>query len=107
MIYPPDTHKPRNEACGHNHDPNNHCTCPTPKHRNRKGYKICRVTDSHAPHSVSPDIVLEIHGNGVLVFREKRKRKSYSTTAGAIFASLVWKDARQQAQAKKSAKRKK
>jgi len=106
MIHlPPDHHQPRNEGCPHNADPEQVCTCPA-KPRNRKNYRVCRVHDSHAPRSISPEIVLEVHPGGTLVFREKGKRTSYETTAGHVFAGLVWKAAMAKAQAKKKGRKK-
>jgi hypothetical protein len=106
MIYPPDHHKPRNEACHHNGDPDQPCSCQGPKTRNRKPYRVCRVNDGNAPSAIRPEIILEVHSNGTLVFREKGRRTSYSTTAGNVFAGLVWKEARAKALAKKKTKRK-
>lgn len=103
IILPPDHHQPRNEACGHNIDPRYVCTCK--KVKNRKGYRVCRVTDAHAPAGVESNIVLEVHPGGLLVFREKGRRRRYQTTAGSVFAGLVWKEAKAAAAAKKAKRR--
>ena len=105
IIQPPDHHQPRNEECPHNLDPSLACNCKLM--RNRKPYKVCKVHDAHAKGRLSPDIILEIHPNGVLVFREKGRRTSFETTAGAVFAGLVWKDAMSKAQAKKQSRKRK
>jgi len=106
MIYPPDYHKPRNEACHHNENPDQPCTCQGPKTRSRKPFRVCRVRDNSAK-LIKPDIVLEVHPNGVLVFREKGRRTSYETTAASVFAGLVWREAKAKASEKRAKKRKK
>jgi hypothetical protein len=87
-----DWHDPRNEDCAHNAHIEDDCSCKRP--RKAKGFKRVMVHDSSVGHNVSPNIVLEVWPqNGVLVFREKRRRKRYSTTTAKVYAGLVRQEA--------------
>lgn len=105
VVLPPDWHQPHDDGCPNNNDPMKPCTCKRPLHR--KPYKVCRVHDNKVPHGISPDIIMETHPNGLLVFREKGRRTRYETTAGQIFAGLVRKAGYDAAAAKRQARRNK
>jgi hypothetical protein len=83
-----DCHSPRNEDCAHNVNCRRDCTCK--RERKRKPYKRVLVHDEGVGHNVRSDIVLEIWPqNGVLVLREKRRRKRFSTTTADVYGWLV------------------
>lgn len=85
-------HDPRNFECTHNANVEADCTCKRP--RKAKGFKRVMVHDESVGHNVSPNIVLEVWPqNGVLVFREKRRRKRYTTSTAKIYAMLVRNEA--------------
>lgn len=98
-----DWHSPRNEACPQNQDSARDCACTQPaRQRARKPYRTLRVHDSDVPHNVRPDIIMEVHPNGRLIFREKGRprRCSYSTTVGKIYSRMVLAEALAKASAR-------
>ena len=97
-----DWHRPRNEACSQNKNPAKDCDCAKPK-RNFKPYRVVRVHDTEVNHGVKPDIIIEVHPNGRLIFREKGRprRFSYGTTAADIYGRLVRNEALRKMAAKK------
>lgn len=98
----PNWHSPRNETCQQNTDISLPCSCSKPQlARVRKPFRTVRVTDPHAPRGIAQELVITLARNGVITFREKGHRRAYSATAGHIFASLLWKEAREAAKQKK------
>lgn len=99
-----DWHDPRNELCGQNQHLDANCTCK--RKVNRKPYRVVRVSDpTAANYQRDGRIVVEVHPNGLLVFRERNRRKTYSTTVGKIYSNLLWHEAMTLAKAKKAARR--
>jgi hypothetical protein len=99
-------HKPSNDRCPHNTDPKFDCTCKSGRVVERKPYREIRVQDASVKmHSISGNIVCRIFDNGLLVMREKGKRRTYETTIGAVYTGRVWSEAMAKAREKK-AKRK-
>lgn len=100
-----DWHDPRNESCEQNRHPiEGHCTCK--RKVNRKSYRVMRVNDpTAANYQRDGRIILEVHPNGLLVLRERGRRKRYETTVGKIYTGLVWREAMTLAKAKKARKR--
>lgn len=96
-------HDPRNYSCANNEDIYKNCTCK--RVVNRKPYRVVRVHDGKAPAGVKADIVVEVHPNGRLVFREAKRRRGYETTAGAVYYRIMAQEARVAAMAKKKARR--
>lgn len=91
-----DWHRPNNANCQQNIKAAWDCTCEKPKRKvNRKPYRVCRVRDLGVNHGVKPDIIIEVHPNGRLIFREKNRprRFSYGTTAADVYARLVRNEA--------------
>lgn len=101
-----DWHSPRNEECAHNGNIDADCSCKRPA-RQRKPYRVCRVHDDNVPHGCRAEIVLEVHPNGRLIFREAGRRKSnaFATSVGEIYSRLTLQHARQVALAKKAARK--
>jgi len=99
-------HRPNNADCPQNIKMEWDCDCKRPP-RNRKPYRVCRVHDSDVPHGTKADIILEIHPNGRLIFREKARprRFSYATTVGKIYTRLLWNEAMTKAAAKAKARK--
>ena len=96
-----DWHDPRNEDCDQNRVSFADCTCK--RKINRKPYRVVRVSDpTAANYQRDGRIVVEVHPNGLLVFRERGRRKAYSTTVGKIYTGLVWREAMTLAKAKKA-----
>lgn len=99
-------HNPRNDLCPHNADSKFDCSCKSGKVVIRKEYREIRVNDASVKmHRISGNIVCRLYPNGLLVMREKGKRKTYETTIGAVYTGRVWSEAMQKAREKK-AKRK-
>jgi hypothetical protein len=99
-------HRPGNDLCPHNADPKFDCTCKSGKVVVRKPYREIRVQDATVKmHRISGNIVCRIFDNGLLVMREKGKRRTYETTIGAVYTGRVWSEAMAKAREKK-AKRK-
>jgi hypothetical protein len=93
-----DWHNPRAfnpdapDFCPHNLDITRDCTCK--RKVNRKPYRVVRVSDpTAANYQRDGRIVVEVHPNGLLVFRERGRRKQYSTTVGKIYSNLIWHEA--------------
>lgn len=101
-------HNPRRlsggDFCPHNLDITQDCTCK--RVRVRKGFKQVMVHDAGVGHNVSPNIVLEIWPkNGVLVLREKRRRKRYTTSTADVYGWLVRREALAVAAARREARK--
>lgn len=98
-----DWHRPSNILCRHNLLPTLDCNCQRPV--KRKAYRVCRVTDSTGSLRHHERIVMEVHPNGLLKFREHKRRRTYETTVGAIYSSLVWAEARKAVASKRAARK--
>lgn len=99
-----DWHDPYNDVCPQNIDAGNSCTCK--RKINRKSYRVMRINDpTAANYQRDGRIILEVHPNGLLVLRERGRRKRYETTVGKIYTGLVWREAMTLAKAKKARKR--
>ena len=97
-------HDPHNEECLNNSDIYKNCTCK--RQVKRKPYRVVRVSDPTATnYQRDGRIVVEVHPNGLLVFRERGRRKQYQTTVGKIYSNLIWHEAMMLAKAKKAARR--
>lgn len=105
-----DHHSPNNEECEHNQAIDRDCTCK--RVLNRKPFRVCKVHDTATKdrdRRTSPDIIIEVHPNGRLVFREKGKRTRFETTSVKVFEGLRWRAAMvaaQEARAKRKNKKK-
>lgn len=64
----------------------------TSKPRNRKPFKVVRVTDPHAPHGVDSRLVLEIYPNGLIYLREHGRRVRREITAAGIYVRCIMRD---------------
>lgn len=76
-------HNPRNDTCEHNDNPDSACTCKAI--RTRKPYRVCRVTDRSASHGIKPQLILEVHPEGLLVIRESGRRMRVETTLAIVY----------------------
>lgn len=98
-------HSPTNEACEHNRHVEWDCTCR--RKVTRKAYRTVRVNDPHADRAHL--IVAELHmGNGMLVLRQKGRRKRVSVSLGVLYERLVFNEAMRavrEAKAKRKARR--
>lgn len=107
-----DWHRPGNTECAQNKDINADCSCKLAIPKGKKKHKariIFRVTDRNVDHRIRPDIWVEIHDNGKMIFRENKRRATYETSVGREYCRLVKQHAFQVAGAKareRSAKRK-
>lgn len=80
-------HNPHGD-CLNNGDIYKDCTCK--RVRNKRPFKEVVVHDEGVAHNVKPVIVMEIYQhNGVISFREQRRKKRYVTTAAEVYAWLV------------------
>lgn len=85
-----DWHSPHDNSCPHNADPLLSCTCK--RKVTRKPYRVVRVNDPHADRAHL--IVAELHmGNGMLVLRQKGRRKRVSVSLGVLYERLVFNEA--------------
>lgn len=101
-----DWHNPFNDDCPHNREVELDCGCKRPV--KRKPFRVCKTHDTLTKdrgHKTSPDIIIEVHPNGRLVFREKGKRTRFETTSVKVYEGLRWRAAMVAAQQSK-AKRK-
>ena len=95
-------HSPHNDSCEHNANVAHDCTCK--RKVTRKGFKTVRVNARNVPRGVKPQLVIEIHDGGRLVFRELRRRVSYDTTIGDVYFDLMTRAARREAATKRKRK---
>lgn len=97
-------HDPRRDMCPHNADPLFNCDCVSGKKVVRKPFKTVNVTDPQADRA--HNIVAEIHmANGMLVLRQKGRRKRVSVTLGALYERLIFNEAMRSAREAKKARR--
>lgn len=61
-----------------------------------------RVTYSHVPHGVKPQIVVTVYPAGIIGFRELGRRKEYQLDVGVLYVSAIRNEV-----AKKKAEKKK
>lgn len=106
-----DWHRPSNESCANNIDPDKDCTCKlvikSNGKRRAKPRIIFRAVDTTVGRRVNHNLVAELHDNGVLIIRESKRRASsaVATTLGAIYTDLVHRRAVKLANERRAARR--
>lgn len=98
-----DHHDPRNEDCPHNTSADLPCECKAK--RNRKPYRVVKVTDRSVGHGIRPQFITEIHPDGRLVIREQGRRHRVETTLGTVYENCLMRDALCAIAVKKQAKK--
>jgi hypothetical protein len=82
------------------------CTCKLVIQKNGKKPPkpriIFRVHDVRVDHRVKPDLWVEIHDNGDMIFRENQRRVFYVTSAGKEYCRLQRNQAFALARARKA-----
>lgn len=74
-------HAPRNEACAHNADPAQACTCK--RIRAKRPYKQIVVRDG------ARVLILRVYPDGELEVHEKRRRSAYRDTVAGVYDRAV------------------